>query len=176
MTRLRVRFSDGLMPKVGAASTIRSGRGIDARFRSGDSVRGAPPGLPWEMTVSSVRNLLPFTHEAGGRQVVSLARRQVDGAVADAAHHAVGQQAGQGSVDRRVRLAYDACQFCRVDERHPAEGFERMSFGHGHMLRLRPHLAVSCLSAPINTRTFGVLRPLVRLSVPVECHELLSTN
>ena len=73
-------------------------------------------------------------------------------------------------------ITHRDCQFFRVDERHPAEGFERMSFGHGHMLRLRPHLAVSCLTAQINTRTFGVLRPLVRLSVPVECHELLSTN
>ena len=53
--RSSVRFSDGLMPKVGAACTIRSGRGIDARFRLGDFVRSAPPGLPWELTVSSVR-------------------------------------------------------------------------------------------------------------------------
>ena len=42
--RSRVRFSEGLRPKAGAASTIRSGRGIDARFRPGDSVRGPPPG------------------------------------------------------------------------------------------------------------------------------------
>ena len=50
------------MPKVGAACTIRSGRGIDARFRLGDSVRGTPPRLPWELTVSRVKNLLPNIH------------------------------------------------------------------------------------------------------------------
>ncbi len=51
------------MPKADAASTIRSGRGMEARLRSGDSVRGLPPGLPWELTASSVKNLLPITHE-----------------------------------------------------------------------------------------------------------------
>ena len=34
--RSSVRFSAGLMPKAGAACAIRSGRGMDARFRSGD--------------------------------------------------------------------------------------------------------------------------------------------
>ena len=63
VTRSSVRFSDGLMPKAGAAFTMRSGRGSDARFRLGDSVRSLPPGLPWELTVSSVKNLLPITHE-----------------------------------------------------------------------------------------------------------------
>ena len=105
VTRSMVRFSEGVMPKVGTPRAIRSGRGIDARFRSGDSVRGAPPGLPWELTVSSVRNLLPFTHEAVGRQVVSLARRQVGGPVTHPPDDPVGQQAGQGSVNRGVRLA-----------------------------------------------------------------------
>ena len=33
--------------------------------------------------------------------------------------NAVGQQVGQGSVNRRVSLAKNASQFCRVDERHP---------------------------------------------------------
>ena len=32
--------------KGGAVSTIRSRRGIEARFRLGDSVRSLPPGLP----------------------------------------------------------------------------------------------------------------------------------
>ena len=48
--RSSVRFSEGVMPKADAASTIRSGRGMEARLRSGDSVRGLPPGLPWELT------------------------------------------------------------------------------------------------------------------------------
>ena len=61
--RSRVRFSEGLTPKAGATCTIRSGRGRDARFRSGDSVRGPPPGLAREMTPSSEKNLLPITHE-----------------------------------------------------------------------------------------------------------------
>ena len=60
--RSSVRFSDGLTPKAGAACTIRSGRGIDARFRSGDAVERPPPGLPCELTSSSVRYVLP-THE-----------------------------------------------------------------------------------------------------------------
>ena len=37
---------------------------------------------------------------------------------------AVSQQAGQGSVDGRVRLTQDACQLCGIDERHLAEGVE----------------------------------------------------
>ena len=60
--------------------------------------------------------------DAVGRQEVSLARRQVGGAVADPPGVAVGQQVGQCSVDGRVRLAEDACQLRRVDERRPAEG------------------------------------------------------
>ena len=43
------------MPKVGAAWTIRSGSGIDARFRLGDCMRSPPPGLPWVLTAFSVR-------------------------------------------------------------------------------------------------------------------------
>ena len=38
--------------------------------------------------------------------------------------YAVSQQVGQCSVDGRVRLAEDARQLRRVDERHPAEGIE----------------------------------------------------
>ena len=62
--------------------------------------------------------------DALGRQVVPLARRQVGGAVAHPPGDAVGQQAGQSAVDRGVRLAEDACQLRRVDERHPAEEVE----------------------------------------------------
>ena len=40
---------------------------------------------------------------------------------------AVSQQAGQGSVDGRVRLAQDARQLRRVDEWHPAEGVKHLS-------------------------------------------------
>ena len=58
-----MRFSDGLKPKAGAACTIRSGRGIDARFRLGDSVRSLPPGLPWDLTVSSVQYEPPNRNE-----------------------------------------------------------------------------------------------------------------
>ena len=43
-----------------------------------------------------------------------------------------GQQAGQSAVDRGVGLAEDARQFRRIDERHPAEGVEQLSFGEGH--------------------------------------------
>ena len=35
-----------------------------------------------------------------------------------------GQQVGQGSVNRGVRLAQDACQLRRIDERRPAEEVE----------------------------------------------------
>ena len=62
VTRSSVRFSDGLTPKAGAACAIRSGRGSDARFRLGDSVRSPPLGLPWALTSSSVWYELP-THE-----------------------------------------------------------------------------------------------------------------
>ena len=58
------------------------------------------------------------------RQMVSLARRQVDGAVACPPHDAVGQQAGQGAVDRRVRLAENERQLRRIDERRPAESID----------------------------------------------------
>ena len=60
--RSSVRFSDGLTPKAGAACAIRSGRGIKARFRPGDSVGSLPPGLPWALTSFSVWYELP-THE-----------------------------------------------------------------------------------------------------------------
>ena len=67
-------------------------------------------------------------------QVVSLARRQVSGAVADAPHDAVGQQTGQGTVDGRVRLAQDERQFRRVDERHSVDGVEQLTVATSHVL------------------------------------------
>ena len=63
VTRSSVRFSDRLTPKAAAACASRSGRGSDARFRLGDSVRSPPPGLPWELTVSSVWYELPTPRE-----------------------------------------------------------------------------------------------------------------
>ena len=69
-----------------------------------------------------------------GCQVVSPARRQVDGPVTDAADHAVRQQAGQGSVNGRGRLIQDARQLRRIDERHPAEEVEQLSVGEGHVV------------------------------------------
>ena len=61
--RIRILFDDRrLAADAGAACAIRSGRGNDARFRSGDAVERLPPGLPCERTSSSVRYVLP-THE-----------------------------------------------------------------------------------------------------------------
>ncbi len=64
-----------------------------------------------------VRGRLEVEHlggfvDATGRQIVSLAGRQLGGAMADAPGNSVGQQTGQFAVDRRVRLAEDACQLC----------------------------------------------------------------
>ena len=39
-------------------------------------------------------------------------------------------------MNRRMRLAQDACQLRRGDERRPAEGGEQLSFGDCHMVRL----------------------------------------
>ena len=58
-----VRFSEVLTSKAGVVCAIRSGRGSDARFRSGDWVRGPPLGLLREITPFSEKNLLPITHE-----------------------------------------------------------------------------------------------------------------
>ena len=63
--RASVRFSDGVRPKAGAACTICSGRGVDARFRSGDWAPGPPPGPAREITASSKKHLLPTTEEDG---------------------------------------------------------------------------------------------------------------
>ena len=45
----------------------------------------------------------------------------------------VGQQAGQRTVDGRVGLAEKERQLRRVDERHPAEGVEQLSFRGRHV-------------------------------------------
>ena len=66
-------------------------------------------------------------------QVVSVARRQVCGAVAHAPGDAPGQQAGQGTVDSRKRLAQDARQLHRIYERHSAEGVQHLAVGEGHV-------------------------------------------
>ena len=58
------------------------------------------------------------------RHIVSLARRQVGGAVAHPSGDAFGQQPAQGAVNGRVRLADDERQLHRVDERRPAEGVD----------------------------------------------------
>ena len=50
VTRSSVRFSDGLMPKVGTVCTMRWGWGIEARLRLGDSVKSLPLGPPCELT------------------------------------------------------------------------------------------------------------------------------
>ena len=55
------------------------------------------------------------------------------GPVAHPPDDAVGQKASQGAVDSRVGLAEDACQLCRVDERHSAKGVEQLSFGERHV-------------------------------------------
>ena len=54
------------------------------------------------------------------------------GAAADPSGDVLGQQVGQMAVDSRVRLAQDARQLRRVDERHPAEGVEQLSVGCNH--------------------------------------------
>ena len=74
--------------------------------------------------------------DALGRQVVSLARRQLGGAVAHSPDDAFGHQAGQGSVDRGVRLTENECQLRRIDERRPADGVEQLSVREGHKLRV----------------------------------------
>ena len=65
--------------------------------------------------------------DAVGSQIVSLARRQVGGAVAHPLDDAVGPHVGQGSVDRGVRLAENERQFRRIDERRSAEGVQQLS-------------------------------------------------
>ena len=74
--------------------------------------------------------------DAVGRQVVSLAGRQVGGAVTHPPGDAFGQEAGQGAVDRGVRLAENERQFRRIYERRPAEQVEQLSVGDGHVSSL----------------------------------------
>ena len=54
--------------------------------------------------------------------------------MAHAAGYTVGQQAGQGAVNRGVRRAENERQFRRIDERRPAEGVEQLSVRDGHVL------------------------------------------
>ena len=49
---------------------------------------------------------------------------------------AIGQQAGQRTVDGRVGLAKNARQRRRIDERRPAECVEQLSVGDCHMSRV----------------------------------------
>ena len=70
--------------------------------------------------------------DAFGVQAVSLARQQVSDAVAYPPDDAVGQQLSQMAVDGRLGMAKDGGQLHQVDERHPVEGVEEMSFGTGH--------------------------------------------
>ena len=60
----------------------------------------------------------------------------------------VGQQIGQGSVNRRVGLAEDARQLRRVDKRHPAEGVEQLSIREGHVSRLPDWAGWSAMVSP----------------------------
>ena len=62
--RYSVRFSDGLTPKVGAACAVRLGRGSDARFRSGDWVRGPPRGAAGDHALR--REKAAADHPRGG--------------------------------------------------------------------------------------------------------------
>ena len=78
--RSSVRFSDGLTPKAGAACAMRSGSGIDARFRSGDWVRVfVPPGLLRETTPFSEKNGLPITNDVQRQTAAVLALQRVPG-------------------------------------------------------------------------------------------------
>ena len=62
--RFSVRFSEGLTQTAGAACSMWSGADSEARFHSGDWVRGCPPGLVRENTAFSEKKLLPITHES----------------------------------------------------------------------------------------------------------------
>ena len=111
--------------------------------------------------------------DAVGRQVVSPARRQVGGAVAHPPGDADGQEAGQGAVDRGVRLAENEGQLRRIDERHPAEGVENLSLGECQVGVLVPccpvfaHLLSSAFAQhPIVNEKNGVCNALQDI-VPV---------
>ena len=98
----------------------------------------ASHSLDHRVSPHEVRGRLEAEHLGGfadsiGRQVVSVARRQMGGAVAHTPDDALGQQAGQGSVNRGVRLAENERQFRRIDERRPAEGVENLSVREGHI-------------------------------------------
>ena len=81
-------------------------------------------------------------------QVLSLARRQVDGAVAHAPDAAARHKSDQPTVVAREWVAQEACQFRRVDERHSAESVQKLSLGGGHtpsLARPRPLLLANAL-------------------------------
>ena len=61
----------------------------------------------------------------------------MDSAVAHPSGDAVGQQSGQRTVNRRVSLAQDECQFYRIDEGHLAQDVEQLvgRDGHGSPIR-----------------------------------------
>ena len=105
--------------------------------------------------------------DALGRQIVSLARRQLGGAVTHPPDGAVGQQTGQGAVNRGVRLAENERQFRRIDERHPAEKVQQLSVRESHKLRVERrgsggnrHMAVS-LRGGRSPMAQGLLSPSV---------------
>ena len=113
----------------------RGGESVDGghRVHSADEQREPLPGRGVDQSegVSKPRTPAALRMPLAVRWYL-LARRQVGGPVAHAPDNALGQQGGQGAVDRRVRLAEDACQLRRIDEWRPAEGVEHLLFGHGH--------------------------------------------
>ena len=80
--------------------------------------------------------------------MVSLARRQVGGAVAHPPDYAFGQQVSQDAVGRSVRLAENERHLRRIDEGRPAEGVEQLSVEEGHVSSVtieRPGGQPSCV-------------------------------
>ena len=128
-------------PEPVDAGGHRGGETVDAGHRVHPADEQRQPfsrhGVgPHEVRGSVEAEQLRSLTDAVARQVVSLTRRQVGCAVVHPAGDAVGQQVGQGAVDRGVRLAQDARQFRGIDERRPAEGIEHLQVGERHVLRL----------------------------------------
>ena len=120
-------------PEPVDAGGHRGGESVDAgnRVHPADEERQPLPGHgigPHEVRGRVVAEHPGGFTDATGRQVVPLARRQVDGAVAHPPHDAVCKQSGQSAVDRGVRLTEDARQLRRIDEGRLAEGVEKLSF------------------------------------------------
>ncbi len=104
-------------PEPVDAGGHRGGESVDAghRVHPADQQHQPLPGHgvgPHEVRRREEAQYVCGFSDAFGRQEVSPARRKVGGAVAHAHGDAVGEQAGQGAVDRRVWLAQDACQLC----------------------------------------------------------------